>query len=351
MTFAHPSVLWLLPVFAPALLLFFWWSGRKRQELRTQFIQARLLPGLTVGLSPRRQKLRQGCLVLAVVFLLLALARPQWGFDWETAKMRGLDIVVAIDTSKSMLAEDIAPNRLARAKLAALELMQRARSDRLGLVAFAGSAFLQCPLTVDDSAFRQSVQLLDVNTIPEGGTALAEAIDTALTAFKEQDNYKVLVLFTDGEDHESGAIEAAKRAAEAGLRIYTIGVGTTAGEILRIQDAKGNSDYVRDEQGNVVKSHLDEDLLRKIAGATEDGSYWPLRGARVMDELYDQCLAKLPKSEHQEKLIKRYHERYHWPLVLAVVLLLVETLLPERKREASGRSRVEAFRSVGALNP
>jgi Ca-activated chloride channel family protein len=350
MTFANPNMLWLLLVFPPALLLFLWWSWRRRQELRTQFIQARLLPGLIVGLSPGRQKARQGCLVLSVVFLILALARPQWGFDWETAKMRGLDIVVAIDTSKSMLAEDIAPNRLARAKLAALELMQRAKSDRLGLVAFAGSAFLQCPLTVDDSAFRQSVELLDVNTIPEGGTAVAEAIDTALTAFKEQDNYKVLVLFTDGEDHESGAIEAAKRAGEAGLRIFTIGVGTTAGEILRIQDAKGNSDYVRDEQGNVVKSHLDEDLLRRIAGATEGGCYWPLRGARVMDELYDQWLAKLPKSEHEEKLIKRYHERYHWPLALAVVLLLVETLLPERKRGASGRSRMEALRRVKTLN-
>jgi len=351
MTFAHLQTLWLLLVFPPALVLFFWWSWRKRQELRTQFIQARLLPGLTVGLSPRRQKVRLGCLVLAVVFLILALARPQWGFDWEAAKMRGLDIVVAIDTSKSMLAEDIAPNRLARAKLAALELMQRAKSDRLGLVAFAGSAFLQCPLTVDDSAFRQSVELLDVNTIPQGGTALAEAIDTAMTAFKDQDNYKVLVLLTDGEDHEPGAIEAAKKAAEAGLRIYAIGVGTTAGEILRIQDAKGNSDYIRDEQGNAVKSHLDEDLLRRIAGATEGGYYWPLRGAKVMDELYDRWLAKLPKSEHQEKLIKRYHERYHWPLVLALVLLLVETLLPERKRGASRRSRVEASSIVEALSP
>jgi len=351
MTFANPHILWLLLVFPPALMVFFWWSWRKCQELRTRFIQARLLPGLTVGLSPGRQKVRHGCVVLAVVLLILALARPQWGFDWEAAKMRGLDIVVAIDTSKSMLAADIAPNRLARAKLAALELMQRAKSDRLGLVAFAGSAFLQCPLTVDDSAFRQSVQSLDVNTIPEGGTAVAEAIDTALTAFKEQDNYKVLVLLTDGEDHESGAIEAAKRAAEAGLRIYTIGVGTTEGEILRVQDAKGNSDYVRDEQGNVVKSRLDEDLLRRIAGATEGGVYWPLRGARVMDELYDQWLAKLPKSEHQEKLIRRYHERYHWPLALAVVSLVVETLLPERKRGSSGRSRAQAARRAEAVNP
>jgi Ca-activated chloride channel family protein len=330
-------MLWLLPVVPPALLAFFWWAERKRQQLVTQFIQARLLPSLTVGISVARQKIRVGCLVLAAVCLILALARPQWGFDWEEIKQRGLDIVVAIDTSKSMLAEDIAPNRLARAKLAALELMQRAKSDRLGLVAFAGSAFLQCPLTIDDAAFRQSVEALDVNIIPQGGTALAEAIQTALTAFKEGDSYKVLVLFTDGEDHDSGALEAAETGAKEGLRIFTIGIGTAEGELLRIKDAQGRSDYVRDEQGNVVKSHLNERLLQQIASATEGGFYLPLRGAKAIDTLYDEGLAKLPKSQHQEKFVRRYHERYHWPLAAAIVLLLVEWLFPERKREPKSK--------------
>src|SRR5262249_5074892 len=156
MIFGNPQLLWLLLVIPPAMLAFFWWSAKVRDRLVTQFIQARLLQGLTVGISTARQRFRLACLILAVVCLILALARPQWGFDWEETKQRGLDIVVAIDTSKSMLAEDIAPNRLARAKLAALDLMQQARSDRLGLVAFAGEAFLQCPLTSDDAAFRQS---------------------------------------------------------------------------------------------------------------------------------------------------------------------------------------------------
>src|SRR6266446_738294 len=230
MNFANPRILWLLLVLPPALIAFFWWAGRKRQTLLTQFIQARLLPALTVGISARRQRLRATGLVLAVVCLIVALARPQWGFDWEETKQRGLDIVVAIDTSKSMLAEDIAPNRLARAKLAALDLMQQAKSDRLGLVAFAGSAFLQCPLTIDETAFRQSLESLDVNIIPQGGTALAEAIDTALAAFKEGDNYKALVLLTDGEDHDSGALEAAKKAAAADMHIFPVGIGTAEGE-------------------------------------------------------------------------------------------------------------------------
>ena len=342
MTFANPRMLWLLLVIPPALLTFFWWAGRKRQQLLTQFIQARLLPTLTIGISAQRQKTRLGCLVLAVVCLILALARPQWGYDWEEIRQRGLDIVVGIDTSKSMLAEDIPPNRLARAKLAALELMQRAKSDRLGLVAFAGTAFLQCPLTIDDAAFRQSLAALDVNTIPQGGTALAEAIQTALTAFKEGDNYKVLVLLTDGEDHDSGAVEAAEKAAKEGLCIFTVGIGTTAGELIRIKDAKGNSDYVRDEQGNVVKSHLEPKLLKDIAGATENGAYILLQGPKAIDTLYDQCLAKLPKSQHQEKFVRQYHERYYWPLAVAIILLLVEMLFPERKRVSSAKYAKDA---------
>lgn len=332
MIFAEPQVLWLLLVLPPALALFFWWSRRKRESLVAQFIQARLLPALLAGVSPVRERIRLGCLVLAVVFILLALARPQWGFSWEEAKQRGVDIVVAVDTSKSMLARDIAPNRLTRAKLAALDLMQQAKADRLGLVAFAGQAYLECPLTIDDAAFRQSVQALDVNTIPEGGTALAEAITTALTAFKEGDNHKVLVLLTDGEDHDSGAEEAAKKAAAAGLRIYTIGIGTAEGELLRTKDAQGHEDYVRDEQGNVVKSHLNEGLLQQIA-TVGGGFYLRLSGARTMDTLYNdpRGLGSLPKGENENKLIKQYQERYQWPLGLAMVLLTIEILLPERK--------------------
>jgi Ca-activated chloride channel family protein len=332
MQFANPNLLALLLLIPPSLIAFYWWSFKKRQTLRAQFIQSRLLPGLVLGISTTRQKLQLGCLVGAVVCLILALARPQWGFAWEEVKIRGVDIVVAIDTSKSMLAEDIAPNRLARAKLAALDLMQLAKSDRVGLVAFAGSAFLQCPLTIDDTAFRQSVEALNVNIIPEGGTALVEAIQTAQTAFKEGDNHRILVLMTDGEDQDSGALDAAQKAAQAGLRIFTIGIGTVDGELLRIKDAQGHSDYIRDEQGNVVKSHLNEQLLQQIASATPGGFYLPLRGAKTMDTLYEQGLAKLPKSEHQQKLIKRFEERYHWPLSLGILLLLVEILIPERKR-------------------
>ena len=144
----------------------------------------------------------------------------------------------------------------------------------------------------------------------------------------------MLVLFTDGEDNDEGALEAAQSAAKAGLKIFTIGIGTAAGDLLRVTDANGNSDYVRDPEGNVVKSHLNEALLQQIAGAT-GGFYLPLRGANTIDTLYERGLAPLPKSEGKERLVRRYHEQYHWPLAAAILLLLAEMLLPERKRETS----------------
>lgn len=329
MSFASPNALWLLLVVPPAMAVFFWWSMRQRQSLLTRFIAARLLPGLLSGVSAARQKIRFGCLILAVACLILALGRPQWGFSWDEVKQRGVDIVVAIDTSKSMLADDIAPNRLARAKLAALDVMKQAKTDRLGLVAFAGSAFLQCPLTIDDTAFSQSVEALDVNTISQGGTAIADAIQVAQSAFKEGENHRVLVLMTDGEDLDSGALEAAQKAGQAGLQIFTIGIGTPEGELIHLPDGG----LVHDEKGNVVKSHLNETLLQQIAGATEKGFYLPLRGAKTIDTLYEKGLASMPKSESTQKLVKKYNERYHWPLAAGIVLLLVEMLLPERRRE------------------
>jgi Ca-activated chloride channel family protein len=330
MSFEHPQILWLLLVIPPAMAAFFWWAMRSRQRLLVQFIEARLLSQLTVGISPTRQKIRLGCLVFAVALLVVTLARPQHGFDLQEVEQRGLDIVVAVDTSKSMLATDIAPNRLARAKLAALELMQKAGTDRMGLVAFAGDAFLECPLTIDNTAFQQCVQALDVNSIPQGGTAIAAAINTAMTAFKEDSHHKVLVLLTDGEDNDTGALEAAQGAVKAGLKIFTIGIGTAAGDLLRVTDANGNSDYVRDEQGNVVKSHLNEALLQQIAGAT-GGFYLPMRGANAIDTLYERGLAPLPKSEGKERLVRRYHEQFQWPLAVAILLLLAEMFLPERR--------------------
>ncbi len=342
MRFEHSSWLWLLLVIPPALALFFWWAERVRQKLLTQFVESRLLASLTVGLSLARRKIRYALALLAVALLIATIARPQHGFDLEEVAQHGLDIVVAVDTSKSMLATDITPDRLERAKLAAMELMQVANADRLGLVAFAGDAFLECPLTIDDTAFQQSVQALNVNSIPQGGTALAAAINTALTAFKEKDHFKALVLLTDGEDNDEGALEAAQNAAKEGLKIFTVGIGSAEGTLVTVPGADGNTDYIRDEKGQVVKTKLNEPLLQQIASAT-GGFYLPLRGANTMDTLYERGLAPLPKSEGVEKLVRRYHEQYHWWLAAAMLLLLAEMFFPERKK-----SRVHSPKSAVA---
>lgn len=347
MQFEHPHLLWFALVLVPALIAFFWWTARVKQKLIGQFIAARLIDALTVGVSAGRQKTRVVLLIAAVVLAVLALARPQMGFSWEEARSRGLDIVVAIDTSRSMLATDVAPNRLRRAQLAALDLKRLARADRLGLVAFAGGAFLQCPLTLDDEVFRQSVDALDVNIIPQGGTALSEAIAAAKGAFKkDNDNHKVLVLFTDGEDHDGDALDAAKTAGKEGLRIFTVGVGTSGGELLRTVDVSGRSEFIKDADGNAVKSRLNEKLLQDMAQET-GGFFMLLSGANTMNVLYERGLAPLPKGDLASQQIKRPHERYQWLLGIAIALLLAEVLLPERGK-ASSRSKPQAAGAVTA---
>lgn len=335
MNFGHPKLLWIGIALLPLLGLFLWATWRKRQALVRQFVQHKSLALATLGVSVARQKLRRWILLAAVALILFTVARPQWGFTWEEASQRGRDIIVAIDTSRSMLAEDIQPNRLARAKLAALDLLKLGQYDRFGLVAFSGSAFLQCPLTYDDEAFRQSVQILQTGIIPQGGTAIGEAIETARDAFGQDadENHRILVLFTDGEDHEQGASELVSSAVDAGMRIFTIGVGTPAGELLRTRDEQGNLGYVKDDAGNVVKSRLNEKLLQEIATQGR-GFYLQLAGGNTMEVLYEKGLAPLPTSERTSKLMKRFKEQFYWPLAAAILLLILEVFLPDQKRAA-----------------
>lgn len=346
MTFARPEMLWLLAAVAPLLAWFLVWAWRQRQRLIRRFIQERLLARLTVGLSPTRQKLRLVLVGLAALLILFALARPQYGYGWEEMRLRGLDIVMVMDTSRSMLAADIPPDRLTRAKLAARELQRLARSDRLALVAFAGTAFLQCPLTLDDNAFEQSLNLLSPDLLPVGGTAIAPAIEEALRAFEDSGrNHRVIVLFSDGEDHEGGVLAAAARAAEVGVKIFTVGVGTAAGDRLRLVDAQGRTTYVLDEQNQPVVSRLNAELLQDIARKT-GGDYLPLVGADPMKSLYEARLAELPRSDLTARWARQYHEQFQWPLGLALLLLVGEMFLTPRR---PGHRR--AFRGVPTRAP
>jgi len=341
MTFAHPSLLIVTLAAIPLLALGFAWSWRTRKRLITCFVPKRLQESLTLGISPRRATARATLWILGITLLLFALARPRFGAGMVEVNQRGLDILVGIDTSRSMLAEDVGPNitRLQRAKLAALDLAKLAKTDRVGLVAFAGGAFLQCPLTIDFEAFRQSVEALDTTVIQQGGTAIGPAIHTALEAFSEErQNVRVLVLFTDGEEHEPGALDAAKRAESKGLRIYTVGVGSPQGEIIRLRDPQGATTYLKDSQGNAVKSSLNESLLRQVATQT-GGLYLPLQGPRAMSELYTRALEPLPRSDIESRLMEQFLERFQFPLGLAILFLVWEALFPERAR-AGNRLRL-----------
>jgi len=347
--FAHPKVIWISLVLLPLLGLFLWATWRKRQALVRQFVQHKTLARQTLGVSSAFQKLRRIILFVAVVLVLLAIAGPQWGFTWEEATQRGRDIIVAIDTSRSMLAEDLQPSRLARAKLAALDLLQLGKFDRFGLIAFSGTAFLQCPLTFDDEAFRQNVQLLQPGIIPQGGTALSQAIQAARDAFAgdTDDNHRILVLFTDGEDHEAGILETVQRAANDRIKIFTVGVGTPGGELLRTRDERGATAYIKDDEGNVVKSRLNEQLLNDIAEKT-GGLYVPLQGGNAMEILYQKGLAPLPTSDRTTKLTKRFREQFYWPLITAIALLILEVFVPEQKRTPRPKAEPNATGTLPA---
>jgi Ca-activated chloride channel homolog len=266
---------------------------------------------------------------VACASLFLALSRPQAGFRWEEAHRQGIDILMAVDTSRSMLAEDVQPNRLERARLGILDFVSRLEGDRVGLIPFAGSAFLMCPLTLDYDAFAQSLKALDTTLMPRGGTDLASAIHEAEAAFASDANHRILVLITDGEDLEGQALAAAKAAAKRGITIHTVGVGTPAGELIPAGRMGG---FVKDEQGAVVKSRLDEAMLRQIAEVT-GGMYQPLGAqAEGLEAIYREKLSLVPKEQVAQRLRKVPLERFTWPLGLALLLLALEYGLSDRKR-------------------
>jgi Ca-activated chloride channel family protein len=325
------------------LLGFFVWARRARARALAEFIAAALQPSVAPDVDPRRRTLRAGLLVTAAGLLVLALAGPMWGFRWEQVRREGIDLVVAIDTSRSMLATDVKPNRLARAKLAVRDLVTEARGDRLALVPFAGTAFLECPLTLDTGAFLEALDAVEVGIIPRGGTALAAAITQSLDAFEgRQANHQAIVLITDGESHEGDLDAAVARAKERGVRIFTVGIGTTEGELI---PGEGGA-FVKDRKGQVVKSRLDEATLERVATDT-GGVYLHAAGAGLgLTELYTNHIATLDKRELESTLERRYELRYQLPLALAFLLLLVEPFVGER--QASGAVRRGWWRWRGA---
>lgn len=306
-----------------AAVFFYFWAFKAKKAAMERFAGAGLLKELLNPLNITRQKIGAGLLITVLFLSVLALMRPQWGFKWQEIKSNGLDIMVALDTSKSMLAQDIKPSRLARAKLALGDFSRNLSGDRIGLIAFAGTAFLQCPLTVDYDGFLLSLDSVGTNTIPRPGTSISSAIKEALRDFSGGlQKYNVLIIITDGEELEGDALASAEAAKKQGVIIHCIGIGTAQGEII---PAEGG--YLKDKQGNVVKSRLNEGLLQKIA-ITTGGVYVRATSAEFgLDLLYRDKLSKMEKKESQTRRNKLYSERFQIFLFLAWILLIAECLV------------------------
>ncbi len=343
--FARP--LWLLggPAAALAMAWLFARADRRRAADLAKLVHPRFAARLMPGFSPGRRRLQRGLWLTALLLLAAAAAGPRQGFEWREISRRGIDLLFAVDTSRSMLAEDLSPNRLERARLGIHDFIGRLQGDRVGLIPFAGSSYALCPLTTDYDAFRTSLDALDTDLIPKQGTDVASAIREAERLFDERGNpHRILVLLTDGEDLQGDALEAAAAAAKKGLTIYPVGVGSTTPQPIPLRLANGRSDFVRDQAGNPVQTTLDEATLRKIAEAS-GGLYVPLgKGAEGLDTIYREKLRLVPKNELESKMEKIPLERFEWPLAAALILLAMEFLLPDRRRPSPPRALPSAAR-------
>ena len=329
--FAEPRWLWLA-FLGPLLLVFLQrYSAWARRRQLAQIAAPEFLAELTRSVSPFRRTLKGILLVLALAGMGLGLARPQWGEQSERSHLLDQDTVFLLDCSRSMLAADIAPNRLQRAKLAILASVQRQGQGRVGLVAFAGQAFLQCPLTFDYGAFQDSLLAIDDKTIPIPGTDIGRALDEGFRAMDKVNRQKVLVLLTDGEDLEKAGIRNAEQLGKKGVVVFTVGVGTPAGSEIQVFNEQNKLELVRDSKGEVVLSKLDESTLRAIAQVTH-GAYYPL--GPVGEGLAKVRLAveDLSNASGATPVRKLGVDRFHLAVAIVLALLVVESLIGTRRR-------------------
>ncbi len=321
MRFAAPeflkTLLLLIPLVALLVVL-----HRQRAARLARLISSKVWKTVIPGHNPKQARRRTVLRVLALFCILLALARPQWGYNMEEVKQRGLDIIVVLDTSKSMLAADIKPNRLQQAQWAVRDFVRHLKGDRIGLIAFAGSSFLQCPVTIDYAAFTMTLNDLYAGIIPRGGTAITQALKTAENSFDEESEAdRVIILITDGEDHEGDPLKIVKKLKEKRIKLFSIGVGTADGELIPAADGRG---YLKDENGRVVKSTLNETLLEKLASGTGGFYVRSAPGDFGLDRIYQLGISNLQRDEQETRLAKIYKERYGWFIAAALLLLLIE---------------------------
>lgn len=341
MRFAHPDAFWLMFLVGLSWLVL-WRAERVRARRLHALADAALLPALLGEASAARRTLRHVCLLFGLALAVVALARPQAGTRVELEKAHGVSVVFALDVSRSMLARDVRPDRLRRAQAEIGDMMEQLKGNRVGLVAFAGMAYAPCPLTTDISAAKLFLRNLSPDAVPQGGTAIGRALATARALFSAESRpgggagqpstaANILVLVTDGEDHEGDLEEEAKALREAGITLFAVGVGSTLGEPIPIAQGEGGTTYLKDPNGQTVLTRLDETALQKLA--TDAGGTYTSGAAGGTGLVQVQAgIQAVQKAELESRLVVAYDERYHWVLLPALLLLVVGAGVGQRRR-------------------
>ncbi|MBQ2702642.1 MAG: VWA domain-containing protein [Alistipes sp.] len=338
--FANPELLYLLAL-VPVAIIGYIWAVVSRRRALARFGNAATVRDLTIGVSSARNHLKFTLFLAALTLVVFAVARPQFGSKLREEKSEGVEIMIAVDVSNSMLAEDFEPSRLERTKYAIDKLFEGLQQERVGVIVFAGEAKVQLPITSDYRMAQSFTKRISPNLVSEQGTSIGKALSMAMLSFaKDSDRSQAVILITDGETHDSNALEVAKQAAEHGVKIFTIGIGTPEGAPIRI-----GGDFIRDEKGEMVVSKLNETMLEEIASTT-DAAYVRASKQSIGLEEIVRKINEMEKGELSTLRFEEYNEQFHYLLWIALALLLVEFLLLDRKNPMLSRFNIFDKRSA-----
>jgi Ca-activated chloride channel family protein len=329
--FANPEYLYAL-LLIPALMIFFWYSRIKRRKAMARFGQREILSVLMPEASKARPVIKYFLLLLALTSIIVGIARPQFGSQLKNVKREGIEIMIALDVSNSMMAEDIEPNRLERSKRAISQLVDKLSDDKIGLIVFAGEAYTQLPITSDYVSAKLFLNSISTQIVPTQGTAIGAAIDLAAKSFSPQFvGNKVIIVITDGENHEDDALGAAAKAAEQGIVVHTIGLGSPKGALIP-DYSNGQKGYKKDSKGNTIVTKLDEQMLQKIAQAGK-GMYIRANNSQMgLNALFNE-VNKMEKTELESQVYADYDEKFQYFIGLGLFLIFLNFIILERKNK------------------
>jgi Ca-activated chloride channel homolog len=330
--FANPEYLYILLVI-PVIFGLYMLSSIIRKRQLSEFGNIELIRQLMPGVSFRRGWIKLVIFLMAYALLVIGLARPQFGSKLTETKRKGIELIIALDVSNSMLAQDIQPNRLERAKQAISRLVDQLTNDRIGLIVFAGDAYVQLPVTNDYTSAKMFLSSISPGIVPKQGTAIGTAINLAVNSFSPQEETsKVIIVISDGENHEDDPLDAAKRASERGIVVHAIGIGSPQGSPIPIPSNRGSQDFLRDNEGNVVVTRLDEETLSKVALST-GGKYVRATNSQIgLLPLFEE-INRMERAEFKEKKFSEFDDQFQYLFALALILLVIEFFVLERRNK------------------